>query len=308
VDETIDFDSISLQLNLSSIELGKGPARFHIETQNYMNAIGVSAARVVIFLALLPYLLRQLCRRSRPFTLEQQLTVSLAVGCLFLVKPIAPLLLWCPSKVLQLAACLTQDAFHAFFGFYCLALLCYFGRQPEDNQLLSLAMPYLFLSIWLIVLMVQNQLPADALRLWPSEFDRRACAREAMYFAVLLLVFAAAIAFANRQATVDRRRWRFYVWGTLVFLVVLAAFWAAAFLVEAVRNAAGAEVFPVGVLAVFCLLFGAGHEAADEPEDFAYQAHRDGEQPEVADLGVEEDVDALKRPKAPEQPQPNDVS
>jgi hypothetical protein len=91
----------------------------------------------------------------------------------------------------------------------------------------------------------------------------------------------------------DRRRWRFYVWVILTFLAVLATFWGTAFLVEAVRNA---ELFPVGVLVLFCLLFGATHEAADEAQNFAYEPQRDGEQPDDADLGTEADADALKRP------------
>jgi hypothetical protein len=167
---------------LSSIKLNNKPVHFHIETQDRMNSAGVSAARVVLSLSLLLYLLRQLWHFSRPFTLEQQLTVSLVVGYLFQANPITLVLLWRPAKISQLAAFLTRDKFHAFFGFYHLALLCYFGRQPDNNQLLSLAMPYLFLSIWLIVLMVQNELPVDALRLWPAQFEGRACARETIYF------------------------------------------------------------------------------------------------------------------------------
>jgi hypothetical protein len=125
------------------------------------------------------------------------MTLSLAVGCLFQANLIAPALIWLRAKVPQFAASLARDAFHAFFSFYCLALLCYFGRQPDDNQLLSFAMPYLFLSIWLIVLTVQNELPTDALRLWPAEFDRRACGREAIYFLFLFLVFVTAVPFVN---------------------------------------------------------------------------------------------------------------
>jgi hypothetical protein len=59
VDETIDFDLISLRLNLSSINLS-GTVHFHVETQDPMNSAAVSAARVVLSLSLLPSLLRQI--------------------------------------------------------------------------------------------------------------------------------------------------------------------------------------------------------------------------------------------------------
>jgi len=62
------------------------------------------------------------------------------------------------------------------------------------------------------------------------------------------------------------------------------------------------EVLPAAVFSMFVLLFAVGHEAAEEAADFAYETHRDGEEPEEADLGVEQDESALSKPRAGEVP------
>jgi hypothetical protein len=106
------------------------------------------------------------------------------------------------------------------------------------------------------------------------------------------------VPFANREAALDRRRCRFYVWGTLAFLAALCAFWSAKFVTGMLSNSAVGDVLPVGIVTLFCLLFGLAHEPAEKPDAFAYEAHEDfSYSSDGADLGAEHDEAALNRPE-----------
>jgi hypothetical protein len=115
-DETIDFDSISLRLNISTISLVNETALSKLESYNVLNSFIVAVMRITICMTLLPNSVFYFGKSL--LTLKQQLSFMLSLLSIFEISKLLK-----PSPLFQLVVALSHDVFLTFIVFLYYVIL-----------------------------------------------------------------------------------------------------------------------------------------------------------------------------------------
>jgi hypothetical protein len=284
--EIIDFDSVALSLNVSGVE------KYDIELRTKSSAFPVALLRVVLAAVLLPSICAGFAHSGR-WSLEQGLTAGLAVFGFFEMGPFEPIQLYFPSAIFKLVFALLHDAFHAYLSFYCLGLLCLIKREPNELPLLTLVLPYIFMTSSAIILMTQEEYLRDPIVLFPNGPLQKATLILVLYFALFITYAAMVIQLLIKGTNLKERR-NFYFFGSGALILVLMSFSAIKIGAESVNASefAVGEILPSAAAALYIVLFDFGHGRA---AGFPYEVHREG-----ADEGwaIGADLDENGRPAA----------
>jgi hypothetical protein len=295
-DDVVDFDEIFLELNLSSFALGTESVIVELRCQNTLISLSSALIRIIYAIVLLPSVISHIFKRIHDYnyTLEQNLTLILSIVAFFYLDPFYGLQLIWPSALHHVALLLLRDFFTCYVAFYVLALLIYFGRDPDENQLLSLAFPYLYFLLSSIILLISDaSIPlTDTLKVFPDSFVPFDANSNTLYFTLLCLIFIASLILAFRRCVKaqENRIW-FYARTITPILVFLTGVQFVTEILPKLQSASIARIIPLCFFTLFVILMDNGHQRADLGTERNFEGA--GESREIADIGADADPQAL---------------
>lgn len=293
-DEIINFDTIEIKMNNT---INGKTAAFTVKTQNPEYTYIVGIIRVLFGIYLLPALLTGLGRMmtsesqlnsDKKMSMEQKMTFALIIFTLLYIDPIFIIHAVRPSPIHELILLLGKDAYLAYAGFYCIAVLCYFGRKPDENKALSLGFPYMFMAMAMIILMIwDTELPmTDTFKVFPSSFERFNDQTRVryLYLCVFVIVYGVRGWMAHKKlGQSQNNRFMAYTSITIAFIFVLIVHTAlVTYITKGFCNPPN-DVFHMALVAAFSLMMKNGHENVGELVNQGYT--RPGE-----DLGIADDL------------------
>jgi hypothetical protein len=303
VDELLNFDQMAVSVNFSLLDVTGDTVSIEVKSQNGLPSYVLALIRIELATILALFLIPQIAVLSSPkiLSLEPQLTIALNVCTFCYVNPLYVIDLVWPSPALRVAMLLVRDAFSAFLAFYVLALLTHFGRDPEENQLLSLALPYLYFLISVIILLVKNTLVPffETTRVMPESFAGFNARSEIdfAYFGILIVLFGGGLVYAHQHSfETQLSRLRFHAQATVSMLLISCGYLAAVAFVPWFHDRVYGEALELALFTCSALLMDAGHASADVSLEVNCEAA--GDNSEAGDLGLELDSPELPNTKS----------
>jgi hypothetical protein len=276
-DRLLDYSEVRLELTLRGFPISTNTVQFTSRSHRPLTNLAVASIKILISLSLVAVFCSKMSSvfGRLPLTIEQKLTLILLVVTVLYADPLSVYFLFFPSQLHRSISSVMRDVFRAFFGFFALALMARFGRDPE-SLVSGLAFPYFYLLAAAVILLYSDPgIPTgrnpEILPQTPPVFGHSP-ARLAANFAVLLACVGAVSGLSYvRVLPTQTARFRFYCllnFGAIGLEIVVQG---SAALFGFLEARAVSEVVSVAAFAGYAIVMSAGHDRGKSASGGEYQ-------------------------------------